>query len=816
MCLSGRSAQGTARTPTGGERGSLLGSLLPRSIGTRLLLAFLGMSTITGLLGAWGISQIGSLGQIDAAIRDRPLMAINYGRAAGTVFEQLDNDRFWDLIPKLLLDGGEDPRRSFFGDLDGAEQRATSPAAIEDVRRVRVLATDWVARRTANAKDDSLAPLGIEVRDAIDRLTGQLSDDGLVSQQHAASASALALRLSVAITAGALALSLLLAVLLSRRIVRPLRVAAAVADRIAAGVFETPIPVGQPDEAGTLLSSMAAMQRRIRDMVANEARRRRSAQGRLVEALESSTEAMLLLDREEHIIVANSRVGEFLAVLSARIKEGTRFADAFPADQSGWAERLLTPGEVQLPNGSWLNIGREETVEGGTFLILSEITLRKSYERKLEAAAYEDPLTGISNRVFLLDRLDQELGTGSPPPAAAMLVANIDRFRQINNSHGQAVGDIVLVALATRLAALAGDGDICARTGGDEFVVWFHHLAPDRRDGLIAAVHDAFTLPVPIGDHELALRVSAGLAWSGTETMAGHDLLREARLALDKAKLSGGNRLDVFDEALRKESRIRLRIEQELDTAIRDGQIHLEYQPLIDLATGRLSGFEALARWRHPELGSIAPMRFIPIAEETGAIVALGEFVLHEAATQADRWARDRKLDDDVTIAVNLSPRQIADPRNTRRILDYFDRHEAAARRIKLEITEGVLLQDPVAMLELMREFKARGVELSLDDFGTGYSSLSYLHKFPFDVLKIDRSFVMGVADSAETRRLVRTIIELGQDLGLRIVAEGVETAAQADHLKALGCNYGQGYFYSRPMDPGRATEMLGLAKVWM
>jgi len=455
-------------------------------------------------------------------------------------------------------------------------------------------------------------------------------------------------------------------------------------------------------------------------------------------------------------------------------------------------------------------------VEGGTFLILSEITLRKSYERKLEAAAYEDPLTGISNRVFLLDRLDQELGTGSPPPAAAMLVANIDRFRQINNSHGQAVGDIVLVALATRLAALAGDGDICARTGGDEFVVWFHHLAPDRRDGLIAAVHDAFTLPVPIGDHELALRVSAGLAWSGTETMAGHDLLREARLALDKAKLSGGNRLDVFDEALRKESRIRLRIEQELDTAIRDGQIHLEYQPLIDLATGRLSGFEALARWRHPELGSIAPMRFIPIAEETGAIVALGEFVLHEAATQADRWARDRKLDDDLTISVNLSPRQIADPRNTRRILDYFDRHEAAARRIKLEITEGVLLQDPVAMLELMREFKARGVELSLDDFGTGYSSLSYLHRFPFDVLKIDRSFVMGIADSADSRRLVRTIIELGQDLGLRIVAEGVETEAQADHLKALGCDYGQGYFFSRPIDPGRATEMLGPTQIWL
>jgi diguanylate cyclase (GGDEF)-like protein len=774
------------------------------------------MSTITGLLGAWGISQIGNLGRIDAEIYDRPLMAINYGRAAGTVFEQLDNDQFWSTIPKQLIDGGEDPRQRFFGDLDAAEQRSSSSAAIDDVRRVRALATDWVARRDANAGNGSLAPLSLEVRAAIDRLTEQLADDGLVSRRHATDASAQALRLSVAMTAGALALSLFLTVVLARQIVRPLRAAAAVADRIAAGVFETPIPVGRQDEAGTLLSSMAAMQRRIRDMVADEARRRRSAQGRLVEALESSTEAMLLLDREDRVVVANSRVGEFLAVLSARIREGARFADAFPAEHSAWPERLLTPGEVQLPNGDWLNIGREETVEGGTFLILSEITLRKSYERKLEAAAYEDPLTGISNRTFLLDRLDQEHGADSLPPDAAVLVANIDRFRQINNAHGQSIGDIVLVAMAARLGALAGPGDICARTGGDEFVVWFRHFDAARRDVLIEAAHGAFTLPVPVGDHELALRVSAGLAWSGSQAVSGHDLLRDARAALDKAKTLGGNHLEVFDEALRKESRIRLRIEKELDGAIRDGQIHLEYQPLIDLATGRLSGFEALARWRHPELGSIAPMRFIPVAEETGAIVALGEFVLHEAASQADRWARDRKLDGDLTIAVNLSPRQIADPRNARRVLDYFDRHEEAASRIKLEITEGVLLQDPIAMLDLMREFKARGVELSLDDFGTGYSSLSYLHKFPFDVLKIDRSFVLGVADSAETRRLVRTIIELGQDLGLRIVAEGVETAAQADHLKALGCNYGQGYFFSRPIDPGRATEMLGLAKVWL
>jgi EAL domain-containing protein (putative c-di-GMP-specific phosphodiesterase class I) len=208
-------------------------------------------------------------------------------------------------------------------------------------------------------------------------------------------------------------------------------------------------------------------------------------------------------------------------------------------------------------------------------------------------------------------------------------------------------------------------------------------------------------------------------------------------------------------------------------------------------------------------------MCFIPIAEESGDIVALGEFVLREAAGQAERWAAEHRLADHVTIAVNLSPRQISDPRNARRILDFFDRRDAAAHHIKLEITEGVLLEDPVAMLALLREFKARGVELALDDFGTGYSSLSYLHRFPFDVLKIDRSFVKGVADSADSRRLARTIIELGQDLGLRVVAEGVETEAQAEHLKALGCDYGQGYFFSRPVEAARAAELLGRTQIW-
>ena len=773
------------------------------------------MSAITALLGAWGISRVESLSRSDAAIFDRTLAALDDARAAGTIFEQLDNVQFWQGVPGRLEAGGEDRRRRLLDTLDEAAAHAASPGAIAAAFRVRILAVAWLALRRADAPDTVLVPLGLEVRRALDALIGQTAMDGLNGRRQAAEAANAALALSGVLTIGAVGLSLLLSVLLSRQIVRPLREAASVADRIAEGRFETPIPAGRRDEAGILLSSMAAMQGRIRDMVEAESRRRRSAQGRLIEALESSTEAMLLLDREGRIVVANSRVGEFLAVLGARIKEGADFIDAFPGDDQGWAKRVATPGELMLPNGSWLRVSREETVDGGSFLILSEITLRKSYERKLEAAAYEDPLTGINNRAYLLDRLDQETGDAEAPPHGVMLVANIDRFRQINNAHGQQVGDIVLVTLATRLAALAGPADVCARVGGDEFVVWFRGVAPAERAGLLERLQASLTQPIPVGEHMLAPRLSAGLAYAGTERASGNDLLRDARAALDKARTAGGNRMEVFDDTLRSESRISRRIERELDGAIRNREIHLEYQPLVDLASGRLSGFEALARWSHAEIGPIPPMRFIPIAEESGAIVALGEFVLEEAARQAALWAHDHGIGGNLTIAVNLSPRQIADPRNARRILDYFDRHEITASRIKLEITEGVLLADPVAMLDLLREFKSRGVELSLDDFGTGYSSLSYLHKFPFDVLKIDRSFVTGLAESADTRRLVRTIIELGQDLGLRIVAEGVETGEQADHLKALGCNLGQGFYFSRPLDPARATEMLGMARLW-
>ncbi|GGF14227.1 hypothetical protein GCM10011611_19970 [Aliidongia dinghuensis] len=774
-----------------------------------MLLAFLGLSTITGGLGIWGASEIRRVGVLGIETYDRPLMAISYARAANTTFEQLNNPALAGKITTADTDG---PGKSFFDDLDAAETRASSPDAVAEVRHVRVLAKAWLAlKKEANPDADALLRQSNELRAAFDTLIEQMAADGLANRQTTSAVAGLAHQMSLMLTALAVAISLLLAVLLSRRIVRPLSSAAAVADRIAGGDFDARIPEGGNDEAGALLGSMTAMQQRIREMVAKEKSQRRFAEGRLVEALESSTEAMMLLNRHGVILVCNSRVEELLGHAGSGVKDGDIFLEAVVGGDRDRAAVLCTPGEQRLADGRWLKISREETVDGNAFLIWSDITQQKENERKLETAAYEDPLTEVNNRIFFLQRLD-----ALPSDALrAVVVVNVDRFRRFNNAYGTRIADRILIEIARFLKGLIGPDEICARIGADEFALLLDAADPARVRRAIDTLAAAFPMALAIDERAIPVHASVGFALSGPEAGTPQELLASARAAHEQAKRAGGGRIKFFDAALREESRSRLRIETDLPDAIRNRDILLNYQPLIDLNTGRLSGFEALARWMHPELGQIPPGRFIPIAEETRAILDLGKYVLDAAAAQAKCWVDRVPRTDRFTVAVNMSPRQIADPNNAQEILEFLDRDPDAARLLKIEVTEGVLLDDPVGMVKLLKDFKNRGVELSLDDFGTGFSSLSYLHRFPFDVLKIDRSFVIEIVDNPDALRLVQTIIELGQDLGLELVAEGVETAEQAKILRALGCDIGQGYYFSRPIDLETATLLLDEGRDW-
>jgi len=428
----------------------------------------------------------------------------------------------------------------------------------------------------------------------------------------------------------------------------------------------------------------------------------------------------------------------------------------------------------------------------------SDITRRKSYELKLIEAAYHDAATGLKNRAWFVE----QLAAGG---AGALAVVNLDRFARVNAGLGHAAGNAVLAAAAARLEALLAPGDRLARLGGDEFALFRPHAgpggpAPDAAaawaDGLVAALRR----PLPAEAGEIAVTASAGLALGE----AGEALLRDARLALDRARAAGRDRAALFDAGARAAAERRLRLERELPAALEGPQFHLHYQPIHDLAGGGVVGFEALARWRHPELGAVPPAEFVPIAEEGGAVLALGRRVLREALAQLAAWGRP-----DMSVAVNLSPRQLMDRRAMAELLALVDAAAPAPGQLKLEVTESLLIHEPEAVGAAIAALRARGVAVSLDDFGTGYSSLSYLHRFAFDVLKIDRSFVSRMATDEGSRRLVRTIVELGRDLGLTVVAEGVETAAEAEALRLLGCHQAQGFHFARPLPPEAAEALL-------
>ena len=780
-----------------------LSVFIPRSIRAKLLITFMMIGVVTGLLGFAGIAQIRNAGRITKDTYDGPLMAINYARSAQTTFEQLGNTALDTKRATLASANGGNLAQSMLDDLDVTEKRVSSPAAIKLVQHVRALSLRWIEMRkhlsrgaqSSNERSIQNLALSDELRDAFERLSEQMATDGFVQRRLAVSASKVALHTSIIATSIALVLSLLMGLVMSRRIVRPITSAASVANRIAAGDLETPIPAGSQDEAGTLLSSMAFMQEKILE-------RRRSSEDRLIAAMESSSEAMLLLDAAGHVLISNSRVTSLLETFMIDLKAGIAFTDAFPSFAACWASRLQKPGELELPDGKWINISQQETSEGGSFLILSDVTLRKSHERKLEIAAYIDSLTQIRNRTYLIDCFDKETVAQDGFYHRLLLVLDIDRFRLINTRLGARAADQVLIGLAQRLRRIVGDDDVCARIGGNEFAIYVPHADQEELTRLIECLQTLRTKPWRIAGQEVSLQISAGISMAENQTTSGGDLLYEARSALDKAKQQGGGRTQVFGADLRREARSRLIIQQDLPEALREKRIYIEYQPIISLGTGLTNGLEALVRWRHTELGQIPPMQFVNVAEETGAIIELGEFVLEQAAECTVRWVNEHALGDAFTTAVNLSPCQIADPRNARRILTFLDQHQNLARHIKLEITEGVLLDNPAAMASLLGEFKLRGVQLSLDDFGTGYSSLSYLHKFSFDILKIDRSFVIRMEESADALRLVKTIIELSHDLGMKTVAEGVETERQAQYLRDLGSDYGQGYLFSKPL-PG-------------
>jgi len=447
-----------------------------------------------------------------------------------------------------------------------------------------------------------------------------------------------------------------------------------------------------------------------------------------------------------------------------------------------------------------------------------DITERKRVEAQLLHDAFHDKLTDLPNRALLQDRLTQVLKRARRHPKTpfAILFLDLDRFKVLNDSLGHLLGDQLLVALARRVEAMLRPTDTFARFGGDEFTILLEDSAEEGALLVAERVQELLEKPFRLGEHEVFTTASIGIATSEGRYERPQDVLRDADLAMYRAKEGGGSRAVLFDRSMHKKAVAIQRVETDLRRALDREEFELHFQPIVRLADGALSGFEALIRWRHPDRGLLVPGEFLGVAEDTGLIVAMGRWVLDRVCHTISRWKRSFPDHAGVPIHFNVSPSQVSRPDFVQRVRDSLAFTGAPGSLLRLELTESSMMANAESTVATLRALKALDIGLSIDDFGTGYSSLSYLHRFPTDEVKIDRSFVWQMTGPGRDAGLVKTIIDLAHDLEMEVVAEGVETDVQAALLRELGCEHAQGFLYARPLTEKDAEGVLVAGRVPM
>ncbi len=426
----------------------------------------------------------------------------------------------------------------------------------------------------------------------------------------------------------------------------------------------------------------------------------------------------------------------------------------------------------------------------------------KAAEEALAHAYLYDSLTGLPNRTLFTYRLSYALAKGKGSSGSvALLVLDLDRFKAINDALGHEVGDEVLVAVSGRLVQAKGSAQVVARLGGDEFLVLFDGEDAEGEAGAFASrVLDALSKPITAGSTEIFITASIGIAGTTAHVSEATSLLSNADAAMYQAKKRGGGSVQVFGEAMRARVLERMTTEHSLHRALERSELRLFYQPVVEIKNARAVGVEALLRWDHPDQGLVAPNSFIPVAEESGLIIPIGAWVMHEACRQLRRWQTKRYGGLQGAVEVNLSARQVDHPAIVATVEDILNDTGLAPANLTLEITESALMNDAAAALDVLHALKDLGVTLAIDDFGTGYSSLSYLQRFPLDILKIDKTFVDELGVAPEGSEIVAAVINLAHALGLEVIAEGVETERQLEELQRLDCDFAQGYLFSRPV----------------
>ncbi|WP_244547009.1 EAL domain-containing protein [Bradyrhizobium sp. Gha] len=536
---------------------------------------------------------------------------------------------------------------------------------------------------------------------------------------------------------------------------------------------------------------------------------------RLDAALTHMSQGLCLYGREGRLQVVNRRFCEIFDISPELVRPGMTFEDVLRlsvaagnhgsqtvADLLAECEEFLARRKSgnylqNLSDGRVVSIAHRSTPDGGWLISCEDVTEQHRAQSQIAFMARHDALTRLPNRSLFAERIEQALAGTGPGADFAVFCIDLDNFKQINDTLGHPVGDGLLCAVAERLEACVREVDTVARLGGDEFaIIQTEVRTAEETERLAQRIVERVGAPYELKGHRVNVGCSIGICLAPGDGTTRETLLKNADLALYRSKMDGRGRWRFFEPAMDVTAQNRRALEIDLREAMEKDEFALFYQPVYNLRTDRISGFEALLRWQHPSRGLVPPDQFIPLAEEIGLIAPLGEWVLNRACEQAASWPNEFK------VAVNVSPTQFRDPSLTNVIADALAMSGLAPHRLELEITESVLLGNNSETIAMLHELKARGLRIALDDFGTGYSSLSYLRSFPFDKIKIDQCFVRDATATKGSKLIVRAITSLARSLGMTTTAEGVETVEQLNEMKAEGCNEAQGFLFSRPVPP--------------